>query len=47
MINQTSPFSTFKNKIGLKTKEAIAKRYGTDYRVGSIASALCKFTEIK
>lgn len=30
------------NKIGIKTKEAIEKRYGTKYTVGSIAEAICK-----
>lgn len=29
-------------QIGLKAKEAIAKRYGTDYIVGNTASTICK-----
>lgn len=32
----------FQNEIGIKTKEAIEKRYGTKYTVGSIAEAICK-----
>lgn len=31
-------------QIARKTREAIAKRYKTDYRVGPIATTICKLT---